>query len=398
MKALSKIASAIQPSATMAVNNRVMELRADGIEVFGFGGGEPDFIASENVLHAGIRAIETGQTKYTPAAGTLALRSAISGRLNSDYGLNYNPGQIIVTSGGKHAIFIALKTLLDPGDEVILPAPYWGSYYDEICMTGAIPVSVYSPEENGFKLTAQQLDSAITDKTKLLVLNNPNNPTGAVYTKEELTALAQVCRDRDIYVLSDEMYSKIIFDNAEFISFPTLNEDAYQRTILINGASKAYAMTGWRIGYAAAPERIAKVMSAYVSQSTGCPASISQAAAAEAFSGPQNHVEMMRRSYEKRRDFLVSRIQSIPSINCSIPKGAFYILIRVDKLYGKHLGDIFIRDDADFAKALLETFHVAVTPGTVFEAPGYIRWCYAASMEELREGLDRLEAFVLSAE
>lgn len=397
MKPLSKIAASIQPSATMAVNNRVAELRSEGKEVYGFGGGEPDFIASESVLRAGIHAIETGQTKYTAAAGTAQLRKAIADRLREDHGAMYAPAQIVVTNGGKHAIYIALMTILDPGDEVILPAPYWVSYYDEIRMTGAIPVSVYTPEENGFKLTAEQLERAITPRTKLLILNNPGNPTGAVYTRDELMSLAEVCKTKDIYVMSDEMYSKLVFDNTEFVSFPTLSEDAFSRTILINGASKAYAMTGWRIGYAAAPAHIAKTMSGYLSQSTGCPSTISQVAATEAFSGPQDYVETMRRAYEERRDYLVSRIQAINGISCSIPKGAFYLLIRVDSLYGQVLGGFKIESDVDFAQALLNSAYVAVTPGTAFEAPGYVRWCYAASMDELKVGLDRLEAFLSGA-
>lgn len=398
MKPLSKIASGIQPSATMAVNNRVAELKAQGKEVYGFGGGEPDFIASEPVLRAGIRAIEAGQTKYTPAAGTVQLRKAIAQRLHDDHGLDYEPGQIVVTSGGKHAIYIAFMTLLDPGDEVILPAPYWVSYYDEIRMTGAVPVSVYAPEEKGFKITAKQLDEAITERTKLLILNNPGNPSGALYTKEELIAIAEVCKNRDIYVLSDEMYSKLVYDGAEFISFPTVGPDAFERTVLINGASKAYAMTGWRIGYAAAPTHIANTMSSYLSQSTGCPSAISQAAAEEAFSGPQDYVETMRQAYEARRNYLVERVNAIDGISCTMPEGAFYLLIRVDALYGHVFGGRTIKTDSDFAQALLETAYVAVTPGSVFEAPGYIRWCYAASMEELKAGLDRLEAFLQSEE
>lgn len=398
MKPLSKIASAIQPSATMAVNNRVAELRAEGKEVYGFGGGEPDFIASEPVLQAGIKAIQNGQTKYTAAAGTIQLRQAIADRLQNDHGLRYAPSQIVVTSGGKHAIYIALMTILNPGDEVILPAPYWVSYYDEIRMTGAVPVIAHTSEESGFKLTAAQLKKAITQKTKLLVLNNPGNPTGAVYTREELLALAEVCKEEDLYVMSDEMYSKLVFDDTEFVSFSSLSQDAFDRTILINGASKAYAMTGWRIGYAAAPVHIAKTMSGYLSQSTGCPSAISQAAAEEAFSGPQDYVETMRYAYEERRDYLVSRVRAMNGISCSLPKGAFYLLIRVDALYGKTLGGQKIENDTDFAQALLNSVYVAVTPGTVFEAPGYVRWCYAASMEELKAGLDRLEAFLESAE
>ena len=394
MKPLSIIASGIQPSATMAVNTRVMQLKAEGVDVLAFGGGEPDFVASEPVLQAGIQAIARGDTKYTPAGGTTALRKAIADRLAVDCGLSYGPEQIVVTSGGKHAIYIALCILLDPGDEVILPAPYWVSYYDEICMTGAQPVSVYCPEKNGFKLLPEQLEAAITEKTKLLILNNPNNPTGALYTREELFALAEVCRRHDIYVLSDEMYSKIVYDGHEFVSFPTMSGDAADRTILINGASKAYAMTGWRIGYAAAPGHIARKMGDYLSQSTGCPSSISQAAALEAFSGSQDYVETMRSAYEERCHYLVGRIQAMDGLSCSMPEGAFYLLIRVDAYYGKELGGCTINSDGDFAAALLESVHVAVTPGSAFEAPGYIRWCYAASMEELKEGLDRLEAFV----
>ena len=394
MKPLSRIASNIKPSATMAVNNRIAELRAQGVDVLAFGGGEPDFIADEPVLQAGIRAIASGETKYTPAAGTIALRKAIADRLAEDYCLSYNTKQIVVTSGGKHAIYIAFCTVLDPGDEVILPAPYWVSYYDEIRMTDAVPVSVYCPEDNGFKLRPEQLEAAITEKTKLLVLNNPNNPTGALYTRDELCAIAEVCRKHDIYVLSDEMYSKIVYDGHEFVSFPTVSEDAYKRTILINGASKAYAMTGWRIGYAAAPANIAGIMSDYLSQSTGCPSSVSQAAALEAFSGAQDYVQTMRKAYEDRCHYLVERIQAMDGLACSMPKGAFYLLIQVDALYGRTLGGRMIADDGDFAAALLDAAHVAVTPGTAFEAPGYVRWCYAASMEELREGLDRLEAFV----
>ncbi len=393
MKPLSKIATGIKPSATMAVNGRVMQLKAEGVDVLAFGGGEPDFIASEPVLQAGIRAISQRQTKYTPAAGTPELRKAIAERLREDCGLSYEVRQIVVTSGGKHAIYIALCTLLDPGDEVILPAPYWVSYYDEIRMTDAVPVSVYCPEENGFKLLPEQLEAAITDRTKLLILNNPNNPTGALYTHKELVALAEVCRRHDIYVISDEIYSKIVYDGHEFVSFPTVSEDACARTVLINGASKAYAMTGWRIGYAAAPENIAKIMSDYLSQSTGCPASISQAAALEAFSGPQDYVETMRRSYEERCHYIVERVRAIPGLDCSMPQGSFYLLIRVEALYGRTLGGRRIDNDSDFAAALLESCHVAVTPGIAFEAPGYVRWCYAASMAELKEGLDRLEAF-----
>jgi aspartate aminotransferase len=394
MKTLSKKATAIQPSATMAIDAKVRLLRTEGVEVFAFGGGEPDFIASPAVLMAGVQAIATGQTKYTPATGTMALRQAVANRLQADYGLTYDPGQIVVTSGGKHAIYAALQVLIDPGDEVILPAPYWVSYYAQIQMAGGVPVVVHVPESQGFKITPRQLAEAVTERTKLFLLNNPGNPTGAVYTAQELEGLARVCQEKDLYVLADEMYAKLCYGGRKFVSFPSLSSDAFSRTVLINGASKAYAMTGWRIGYAAAPEPIAKTMAAYLSQSTGCPASMSQAAATEAFSGSQDYVETMRQSYEERRNYLVKRIQAMEGLACTMPDGAFYLLIQVDKLYGRTLGGVTIQNDVDFATALLDTARVAVTPGSAFEAPGYVRWCYAASLEQLKGGLDRLEAFL----
>ncbi|MGM9614746.1 MAG: pyridoxal phosphate-dependent aminotransferase [Oscillospiraceae bacterium] len=394
MKSISKTAASIQPSATMTIDTRVRELRRAGISVSAFGGGEPDFVAADAVLEAGIQAIRDGNTKYTPAAGTPELRQAVAKRLSDDYGLAYKDSQIVITPGGKYAIYTALRVLLDPGDEVILPAPFWVSYGEQIRMAGGVPVIVHAPEESGFKITPAQLTAAVTEKTKLFILNNPGNPTGAVYDKNELTALAEVCRGKDLYVLADEMYAKLLYDGVEFTSFPTLSEDAFARTILINGASKAYAMTGWRIGYAAAPEHIARAMSSYLSQSTGCASSVSQAAAAAAFSGPQDHVEHMRAAYEERRNYLVRRIRAMDGLSCSVPKGAFYLLIRVDALYGRTLGGKRIESDMDFAQALLESARVAVTPGAAFGAPGYIRWCYAASLDELKTGADRLEQFL----
>ncbi|MCD7750015.1 MAG: pyridoxal phosphate-dependent aminotransferase, partial [Oscillospiraceae bacterium] len=390
----SKIATSLKPSATMAVNATVKQMRAAGVEVFSFGGGEPDWPTPENICQAGIQAIQSGFTKYTPASGTSELRAVIAGRLKDDYGLTYENSQIIVTSGGKHAIYVALCCLLDPGDEVILPAPYWVSYHEAIRMAGGTPVVVYAPEEQGFKLTAAQLEAAVTPSTKLFLLNNPGNPTGAVYTCEELESLATVCKKYDLYVLSDEMYGKLIYDDAELVSFPSLSQDIYERTVLINGVSKSYAMTGWRIGYAAAPKPIAAAMDGYLSQSTGAPPSISQAAALEAFSGPQDAVERMRQGYDERRKYLVERLNSMEGVSCTVPKGAFYLLIDVQAQFGRTLAGRIIKDDADFTQTLLEAEHIAVTPGTAFDAPGYVRWCYASSMEEIVEGLNRLERFI----
>ncbi|MCD8008785.1 MAG: pyridoxal phosphate-dependent aminotransferase, partial [Clostridiales bacterium] len=268
MRPLSKIAASLQPSATMAVNAKVKQMRAAGEVVFSFGGGEPDWPTPENICQAGIQAIQSGYTKYTPASGAPELRTAIAERLRADYGLAYDKEQIIVTSGGKHAIYVALCCLLDQGDEVVLPAPYWVSYHEAIRMAGGTPVVVYASEEQGFKLTAAQLEAAVTPRTKLFLLNNPGNPTGAVYTGEELAALAEVCKKFDLYVLSDEMYGKLVYDDAELVSFPSLSQDAYDRTVLINGASKAYAMPGCRIGYAAANKHIAEAIYGYLTQST----------------------------------------------------------------------------------------------------------------------------------
>lgn len=394
MKPLSSIARSLQPSATMAINARVKELRAQGETVFSFGGGEPDYPTPADICQAGIEAIGQGFTKYTPTEGTPELRRAIAGRLGADYGLDYAWDQIVVTSGGKHAIYVALCVLLDQGDEVILPAPYWVSYHEAIRMAGGVPVVVYAPEEQGFKLTAAQLEAAVTPKTKLLILNNPGNPTGAVYTGRELSALAEVCRANDLYVLSDEMYAKLIYDDVSFVSFPSLSADAYERTVLINGASKAYAMTGWRIGYAAAPAAIARAMGGFLSQSTGAPPSISQAAALQAFAGPQDEVERMRRGYDERRRYLVERIAAMDGVRCGVPQGAFYVLIDVRAQMGRTLAGRRIENDSDFTQALLDAEHVAVTPGSAFGAPGYVRWCYSSAMEELVEGLDRLERFL----
>ena len=394
MKPLSKTAQAIRPSATMAIDTQVKKLRAEGVTVYSFGSGEPDFMTPENVRLAGIRAIETGHTKYTPAAGMPGLRRAIAERIKADDGIDYTSEQIIIAGGGKHIVYVTLRVLLDEGDEAVIPAPYWVSYPEMVCMAGGTPVIVTTDREAQFKLTAAQLEAAITPKTKVLILNNPGNPTGSVYTAQELAALAEVCRAHDIYILSDEIYAKLVYDGAKFASVPSVTPDAYERTVLVNGVSKAYAMTGWRIGYAAAPTEIAKAMGRFLSHSTGSPATMSQIAAIEAFSGPQDQVEVMRRAYDERRLYLVSRIRAMDGLDCIPPQGAFYLLINVEKQYGRTLGGRLIENDMDFAEALLDTVRVAVTPGSAFGAPGYVRWCYASSMEELKAGLDLMEQFI----
>ena len=290
MKELSTIAKAVRASTTMAIDAMFKQMKADGVDVIGFGAGEPDFNTPEFIKDAGIAAIQNNVTRYTPAAGTVELRQAVCDRMKADFGLDYKPAQVVVSSGAKHLVYLALRALVNPGDEVILPAPYWVSYIELIRMVGGVPVVVTATEAEHFKLTAEKLEKAITPKTKAIMLNNPSNPTGMMYSREELEALAAVCTEADIYVISDEIYACLVYDGGEFTSFAALSEDAKERTILINGVSKAYAMTGWRIGYACANDQIAKVMANYVSHSTGSPVAISQKASVAALTLSLIHI------------------------------------------------------------------------------------------------------------
>lgn len=394
MKTLSRIASTVRASTTLAVDSLAKQMKADGYDVVGFGTGEPDFDTPDNIKEAAYAAIRDGQTKYTPAAGIIPLRKAIAARLKTDCGLDYDYTQIVVASGAKHNVFLALIALLDPGDEVILPAPYWVSYYEMIRMAGGEPVIVTATEQQQFKITPEQLEAAITEKTKVFMINNPSNPTGMLYSRDELLALAEICVKHDLYIISDEIYYSLVYGDNEFVSIATLSEDIKNRTILINGVSKSYAMTGWRIGYAAANPDIARVMSNYVSHSTGAPSTISQYAALEALTGEQEGVNEMRRVFEERKDYIVSRINAIPEVSCIVPDGAFYVMMNIEKLIGKTLGGRVIENDEDFAMAFLEKGLVAIVPCASFGAPNFLRWTYAASMDSIREGMDRLEKFL----
>ena len=397
MKALSTQARSVRASTTMAIDTQFKKMRAEGIDVIGFSVGEPDFPTPEHIKQAGIRAIEENQTKYTPTPGTLAVRQAVAKRLKEDWGLDYATDEIVVTGGGKPVLYGALRALVDPGDEVILPAPYWVSYYELIKMMGGVPVVVETTEADGFNLTPEHLRAAITDKTKAIILNSPSNPTGMIYSREHLEAIAQVCSEADIYVIADEMYSKLVFDGKEFVSFPTLSADAKARTILVNGASKTYAMTGWRIGFAAASKEIIQVMSNYFSHSLSGTCSIAQAAAAEAFGGPQDEIETMRREFEERRNYLYQRMSQIPGVHPVRSEATFYMLMNLSDLIGKTLYGVEIHDADDFANVFLKEGLVAVVPCTGFGAPNYVRWSFAVSMENIKEGLDRLEKFLKNA-
>lgn len=394
MKQISEIARNVHASTTLAVDAMAKQMKADGLDVVGFGAGEPDFDTPDNIRDAGVKAIREGKTKYTPAAGIMPLRQAVADRLRADCGVEYDSTQIVIASGAKHNVFIALAVLTDPGDEIIIPAPYWVSYSEMVSMTGGVPMIISASEAQQFKMTPAQLEAAITPKTKALMLNNPSNPTGMYYTKDELAALAEVCLRHDLYVISDEIYYKLLYDGRKFTSFASLGEPVKERTILINGVSKSYAMTGWRIGYAAANKEIAKAMSNYLSHSTGAPATISQWAAVEALSGQQETIESMRLTFEARRDYLVSRMNAIADVSCIKPDGAFYVMMNIEKLIGRTLGGRVIRNGDDFAMAFLEKGLVAVVPCSGFGAPNFVRWTYATSMDCIKEGLDRLEIFL----
>ncbi len=394
MKAVSKIAEGVHASTTLAVDSLAKQMKEDGYDVIRFGTGEPDFNTPDNINMAAIAAICDGKTKYTPAAGIPALRKAIAKQLQDDYGLSYDYTQIVVASGAKHSVYIALAAITNPGDEIIIPAPFWVSYYEMVKMTGGVPVIVTAGEKSGFKVTASQIEAAITDKTKCLMLNNPSNPTGMIYSKDELKSIAEVCVKHDLYILADEIYYKLIYDGIEFTSIASLGDEVKERCLLINGLSKSYAMTGWRIGYCAANKQLAKIMSNYLSHSTGAPSTISQWAAVEAINGPQQSCEEMRKAFEERRDYIVQRMNSIPGVSCIKPNGAFYVMMNIEKLIGRTLGGKLITNDDDFAVAFLESAYVATVPCSGFGMKNFIRWSYAASMDNIKEALDRLEKFL----
>lgn len=397
LKPISKIAAGVQASTTLVIDSLFKQMKADGKDVVGFGAGEPDFPTPEHIKQAGIDAIETNQTKYTPAAGLMELRKAACYRLHEDCGLAYEPNQIVVASGAKHSIYIALQTLCDPGDEVVIAAPYWVSYSEMVRQAGAVPVIVTADETQCFKITAAQLDAAITDKTKAFMLNSPCNPTGMVYTREELTAIAEVCCRRNIYVIADEIYCNLVYDDIEFVSFASLGEDVKERTIIVNGVSKSYAMTGWRIGYSASNAQLAKVMANYLSHSTSAPSTISQCAAITALAGPQEDMEVMRRAFEQRRDHLVARMNRVEGVSCIKPQGAFYVMMNMKSFLGKTMYGRPVECAEDFAQLFLEKGLVATVPCTAFAAPGFVRWSYATSMQEIDKGIDRLEEFIKNA-
>lgn len=397
VKPISKIAAAIAPSATLAISAKAKQMKAEGIDVVNFGVGEPDFATPENVKEAGIQAIRDNKTKYTPAAGVLELRKAICKRMKEDLDLDYEPSQVVVASGAKHSVYLALMVCCDPGDEVVVAAPYWLSYAEMIRMAGAVPVEVRAQASANFKITAEQLEAAITDKTKMFMMNSPSNPTGMVYTREELEALAAVCEKHGIYVLADDIYCNLVYDGIEYTSIASVSPAMKEQCIVVNGVSKSYAMTGWRVGYTLSNTTVAKAMASYASHSTGAPATMAQWAAIEALEGDQSSVEAMRQQFEERRNHLVERMNQIEGVSCIKPQGAFYVMMDMSGFVGKTMYGHVIQDDADFAALFLEKALVATVPCAAFAAPNYLRWSYATSMENIDKGLDRLEKFIAEA-
>ncbi|MBR6307598.1 MAG: pyridoxal phosphate-dependent aminotransferase [Lachnospiraceae bacterium] len=391
---LSEKAKAVKPSSTLAITAKAKELKKSGVDVVGFGAGEPDFNTPKNICNAAIKAIETGFTKYTPASGTNELKAAISKKFRDFNGLDYAPNQIVISNGGKHSLTNIFDAILNPGDEVIIPAPYWLSYPEMVKLSDGVPVFVFGSKENGYKITAEQLDAAITDKTKAFVLNSPSNPTGMVYSKKELQALAEVIVKRDIYVVADEMYEYLTYDKAKHVSIASLGEDIYKHTITCSGLSKSYAMTGWRIGYTGSSVEIAKLMSAMQSHATSNPNSIAQFASVEALTGPQDDMKKMKDEFDKRRVHMYERVKAMPYVDVMKPEGAFYLFIDMSEaLKKKYKGDK-LETSAKLAEHLLNDYAVAVIPCADFGFPTHIRLSYAISMEQIDKGLDRIEAFL----
>ncbi len=393
MKSLSTAALAIKPSATLAINALSQELKAQGVDVVSFGAGETDFFTPDPIKAAGIAAIEGNKSYYTASSGIAPLKSAICGYLDRTFGLKYENKNICVTSGAKHVLYVAMRVMLDPGDEVILPAPYWVTYEEAIRMCGAKPVILKTDESTRFKVSAQQLAAAVTEKTKAVILTNPSNPTGMLYSEEELRALGRVIVDNDLYLIDDEIYATLVY-NGKFVSAAAVDPELAQRTVIVNGVSKTYAMTGWRIGFAAGPQPIIKLMDTYLSHSTGNACNIAQYAAIEAYSGDQTCVEEMRLEFEKRRRYFVDRVNAMDKVSCLEPDGAFYIFMNVSKTFGTTLCGETINDSSDFAQALLKHGLVATVPGVAFGSLDHIRWSYATSLDNIKKGLDRLERFL----
>ncbi|HOQ36731.1 MAG TPA: pyridoxal phosphate-dependent aminotransferase [Acetivibrio sp.] len=391
---LSTKALSISPSSTLAIDAKAKKMKAEGIDIIGFGAGEPDFDTPAHIKEAAKKAIDEGFTKYTPASGTLELKQAICNKFKRDNGLDYKPSNIVISNGAKHSLVNAFQAICNPGDEVIITNPAWVSYPEMVKLADAVPVYINTTEEEGFKFTIDKLEKAITNKTKAIIINSPSNPTGMIYSEEELRAVADLAVSKGIYIVSDEIYEKLIYDGYKHVSIASFNDKIKDLTIVVNGVSKSYAMTGWRIGYTASNEQIAKIMGNVQSHATSNPNSIAQKAALAALEGPQEIIDIMAAEFVKRRDYMVDRINSINGLSCIKPNGAFYVMMNISKLIGKELGGVVIKGSDSFADVLLEKANVALVPGSGFGTDIHVRLSYATSMENITEGLNRIEKFL----
>ncbi|SFA50050.1 L-aspartate aminotransferase apoenzyme [Anoxybacillus pushchinoensis] len=387
---LAKRVAALTPSSTLAITAKAKELKEAGHDVIGLGAGEPDFNTPEHIMEAAVKAMHDGHTKYTPSGGLATLKQEIIKKFQRDQQLDYKPSEIIVCVGAKHALYTLFQVILDEGDEVIIPTPYWVSYPEQVKLAGGVPVYVEGLEENEFKITPQQLEQAMTDRTKAVIINSPSNPTGVIYTKEELQALGEVCLAHDVLIVSDEIYEKLIYGGHEHISIAQLSPELKKQTIIINGVSKSHSMTGWRIGYAAGDADVIRAMTDLASHSTSNPTSIAQYAAIAAYSGPQEPVEQMRQAFEERLNIIYHRLIQIPGFSCVKPQGAFYLFPNA-----KEAATMIGYESVDaFVEALLEEAKVALVPGSGFGAPNNVRLSYATSLDLLHEALDRIDTFM----
>jgi aspartate aminotransferase len=391
MSILSNRAKSLKPSPTLAINAKAKSMQAQGIHVISFGVGEPDFDTPKNIKRAAVKAIEEGFTKYTPVGGIDELKDAIIQKFKRDNHLTYKRPEILVSCGGKHSFYNLAQAIFDQGDEVIIPAPYWVSYPPMVALAGASAVIIEMKEEDDFKITPENLKKAVTQKTKALILNSPSNPTGSAYTKKELEKISEIAILNNFFIISDEIYEKIVYDGFELISIASLDEEIKQRTIIVHGVAKTYAMTGWRIGYTAGPEEIIAAMSNIQGQSTSNPTSISQKASVEALIGSQEEVGKMVSAFAQRRNYIVNRLNEIQGVSCFKPVGAFYTFPNFSSYYGKSYQGQRITNSTNLADFFLDVARVAVVPGIEFGADPFERLSFATSMEDIREGLDRIE-------
>jgi len=391
MSVLSDRAKSLRPSPTLAINAKAKSMQAQGIQVISFGAGEPDFDTPENIKRAAKKAIDEGFTKYTPVGGIDDLKDAIIKKFQRDSGLSYKRSEILVSCGGKHSFYNLAQAIFDQEDEVIIPAPYWVSYPPMVSLAGGSPVIVETTEKNEFKITPEDLKKAITPKTKALIINSPSNPTGSAYAKKELERIAEIAISKNFFVISDEIYEKIVYDGFQFISIASLSEEMKKKTIIVHGVAKTYAMTGWRIGYTAGSEEVISAMNNIQSQSTSNPTSIAQKASVEALAGPQDEVEKMVSAFAQRRNYIVDRLNKIPGVSCYKPAGAFYVFPNFSSYYGKSYESKKIENSTHLADFFLDVARVAVVPGVEFGADPFERLSYATSMKDIKEGLNRIE-------